>query len=266
MPESTLPALVVGLAAFGVSLLTLFSGFGLGTLLMPVFALFFPVEIAVGATALVHAANSVFKAGLLARGAPRQVLMRFGLPAVAASFLGAFTLSRLAVQAPVASWTLAGRAAEITPIKLVMGCLILVFALLELVPILRSKQAPLRWLPLGGALSGFFGGLSGHQGALRAVFLTPLKLSPTEFASSQAVIALMVDIARLSVYGGAFLMLGASGGSALPWRLIVTAALCAFAGAFVGKKLLHKMTMDALHLLVGWLLAIVGAGLASGLI
>ena len=59
--------LIVGLAAFGISLLTLFSGFGLGTLLMPMFALFIPVEVAVASTAVVHAANNVFKVGLLAR-------------------------------------------------------------------------------------------------------------------------------------------------------------------------------------------------------
>ena len=64
---------IVGIAAFGVSLLTLFSGFGLGTLLMPVFALFFPVEVAVASTAVVHAANNLFKVGLLARGASVDV-------------------------------------------------------------------------------------------------------------------------------------------------------------------------------------------------
>ncbi len=69
-------AVVLGLTAFGVSLLTLFSGFGLGTLLMPVFALFFPVEVAVASTAVVHAANNLFKVGLLGRSAPRDILIR----------------------------------------------------------------------------------------------------------------------------------------------------------------------------------------------
>ena len=80
---------IVGIAAFGVSLLTLFSGFGLGTLLMPVFALFFPVEVAVASTAVVHAANNLFKVGLLARRAPLDVIVRFGAPAIVASFFGA---------------------------------------------------------------------------------------------------------------------------------------------------------------------------------
>ncbi|MGH8525978.1 MAG: hypothetical protein ACREXY_17780 [Gammaproteobacteria bacterium] len=37
--------LVIGIAACLVSGLTLFSGFGLGTVLTPVFALFFPVTL-----------------------------------------------------------------------------------------------------------------------------------------------------------------------------------------------------------------------------
>ena len=58
--------LVVSLTALLASGLTLYSGFGLGTLLMPAFALFVPVELAVAATALVHGANSLLKGVLLA--------------------------------------------------------------------------------------------------------------------------------------------------------------------------------------------------------
>jgi len=257
--------LAIGFTAFAVSLLTLFSGFGLGTLLMPVFALFFPIEVAVASTAVVHAANNLFKVGLLAGGATRDVVVRFGVPAVAASFVGALLLTSLSAQLPLATWSFLGRPAEITPVKLVMGLLILGFSLFELVPALRSLHAPVRWLPLGGALSGFFGGLSGHQGALRAVFLTPLGLSPTQFAATQAVIALMVDGARLLVYGAALVWLkGASDVASIPWPLVGIAIACAFAGAFLGKRLLRKVTLAAIHWIVGVLLLIVGAALCLG--
>jgi uncharacterized membrane protein YfcA len=59
--------------ALAASLLTLISGFGLGTLLLPVFALFFPLELAVGMTAVVHLLNNLFKFGLLWRAVDRQV-------------------------------------------------------------------------------------------------------------------------------------------------------------------------------------------------
>jgi len=48
--------LVVSLVAAGV---TLFSGFGLGTVLMPAFALVFPLPVAAAATAVVHLANNL---------------------------------------------------------------------------------------------------------------------------------------------------------------------------------------------------------------
>ncbi len=257
---------MVGLAAFGVSLLTLFSGFGLGTLLMPAFALFFPIEVAVASTAVVHAANNLFKVGLLAGGAHRGAVLHFGIPAIVASFFGAIALSSLSDQPSFASWSFLGRIAFITPVKLIMGLLILAFSLFELVPSLRNLRAPVRWLPLGGALSGFFGGLSGHQGALRAVFLAPLELSPTQFVSTQAVLALLVDAARLLVYGWSLAVIGgAAAVGAIPWSLVGTATLCAFAGAFLGKRLLPKVTVSVLHLVLSVLLVVVGLALSLGI-
>ena len=256
---------VLGLVAFGVSLLTLFSGFGLGTLLMPVFAVFFPVEVAVASTAVVHAANNLFKVGLLVRGASGKVILRFGIPAVAASFCGAMVLTGLSGQPSLGSWSFMGRVALVTPVKLVMGVLILGFALLELVPALRSVHVPVRFLPLGGVLSGFFGGLSGHQGALRAAFLTPLGLSPKQFASTQAVLALLVDGARLLVYGWSLVTLGGAGrGGTIPWPLVWATTACAFVGAALGKRLLAKVTIAFVHAVIGVLLLVVGVALAVG--
>jgi hypothetical protein len=61
--------LIICAIAFTVSGSTLFSGFGLETLLMPAFALFFPIEEAVAATAIVHLANNIFKVGLVGKKA-----------------------------------------------------------------------------------------------------------------------------------------------------------------------------------------------------
>ena len=42
---------VIAIVSAGASLLTLFSGFGLGTILMPAFAVFFPLDIAISLAA-----------------------------------------------------------------------------------------------------------------------------------------------------------------------------------------------------------------------
>lgn len=81
--------IIISLVAFTASLLTLFSGFGLGTLLMPVMAIFFPVDVAVTITAIVHFGNNIFKGALFARSINKDILLRFGVLAMIFSFIGA---------------------------------------------------------------------------------------------------------------------------------------------------------------------------------
>lgn len=81
--------IIIASSAIVVSALTLFSGFGLGTLLMPVFTLFFPIEVAVAATAVVHGANNIFKIAVVGRHADKAMVVRFGIPAIIAAFAGA---------------------------------------------------------------------------------------------------------------------------------------------------------------------------------
>jgi len=258
------PALLIGLFAFGVSLLTLFSGFGLGTLLLPAFALVYPLDVAVAATALVHLANNIWKGGLLGKKADRATVLRFGIPAALAAFAGAALLLWLDDD-PVFTYTLDGERA-VTPIGLVVGGLITVFALFDLVPRLRDLAIPPRYLVAGGALSGFFGGLSGHQGALRSMFLTKLGLDATRFVATGTLCAILVDVSRLAVYSGRFAKdaetIGATGG----WPLLAGAVAMAFAGAVIGKALLGKVTIEGVRALVGVLLLVVGPALALGLV
>ena len=100
--------IVLGLFSFGVSLLTLFSGFGLGTLLMPAFALFLPVEVTVASTAIVHAATTSLKWAFLPGPLGAMSSSGFGLPAILASFVGAIVLTSLSEQTPLTSWSLLG--------------------------------------------------------------------------------------------------------------------------------------------------------------
>lgn len=123
---------VVCTAALIASGLTLFSGFGLGTLLMPVVAIFFPIEIAIAVTAIVHLANNLFKLALMSRKADVSVLVRFGLPAVAASLLGALLLNWLGAIRPIIEYSTFGELFHVSPLKLVIGILIIFFVSLEL--------------------------------------------------------------------------------------------------------------------------------------
>ncbi|MGB0431657.1 MAG: sulfite exporter TauE/SafE family protein, partial [Bacteroidia bacterium] len=52
---------IISIVAFATAILTFFSGFGLGTILTPVFAIFFPIDQAIALTGVVHFANNIFK-------------------------------------------------------------------------------------------------------------------------------------------------------------------------------------------------------------
>jgi hypothetical protein len=258
---------VVAVAAFLAAGLTMYSGFGLGTLMLPVFALFLPVEMAVVATALVHGANNLFKVALLGRGANRDVVVRFGLPAIAAAVLGALALGWFAQSGSSIAVEVNERPVlEITPVKAVIGLLMIGFALFELLPRFQHLEFERRWLPLGGLLSGFFGGLSGHQGALRSAFLAKAGLDTRAFVGSNAVIGFGVDLTRIGVYVALFTGAGIAAGSFEAWPLVVTGAVAAFAGVLTGKRYLHKVTMKSVRVLVAVLLLGVGLALLFGVL
>lgn len=254
--------LAVCLAALAASGLTLFSGFGLGTLLMPVFAVFFPIEVAVAQTAAVHFANNLFKLALFGKSTDRAVLLRFGLPAILASFAGAALLLWLSHLPPLATWDLGGRACTVHPVKLTVAALMLLFSLAELWPGRKELAFDRRWLPAGGLLSGFFGGLSGHQGAFRSAFLVRAGLTKEAFIGTGVSIACLVDFTRLATYAD---LLDSPGLTAsLP--LVGAATLAAFLGAFIGARLVKKITIRALQLAVAVMLLGLSVLLGAGVI
>ncbi len=254
-------------AALAASALTLFSGFGLGSVMMPVFAIFFPLEMAVAATAAAHLLNNIFKVGLVGKHADFKVVAAFAVPGAAAAFAGALTLNSMARLAPVAEYTLWGQTRSISPIALVISIMMVIFSLFELLPSLQKIEFEKKWLPLGGAMSGFVGGVSGHQGALRSTFLAKAGLSKEVFIGTGVVAAVVVDISRLLVYGFTFfsrdfLAISKSGGAGL----IAAASLSAFVGSFAGSRLIKKVTLKTVKLIVGGMLLVLAVALGSGIV
>jgi len=258
--------LIICVAAFAVSGLTLFSGFGLGTVLMPAFALFFPVPTAIAATAVVHLANNLFKVGLVGRHADWSVVWRFSIPAALAAIAGASLLAWFADLPALASYTFAGQPREVSAVKAVIGALIVLFAALELWPWFARLAFSARFLFVGGLLSGFFGGLSGNQGALRSAFLIKAGLAKEAFVGTGTVSAVIVDSVRLVVYGLSFYASQWAAVKSDVGGLVIAAIISAFVGAYLAARLLKKVTLRFVQLIVASVMVLVGAGLAAGLL
>lgn len=265
---------IIPLVSAAVAALTLVSGFGLGTLLLPAFAVFFPIEIAIAATGVVHFANNLFKLAIVGRWAKRDVVLAFGVPAIIAALLGAALMTAMADIPAVHTYRLGPLPAEITWLKLVIAALLATFASLELWPKYQRISFPRKALPIGGALSGFFGGVSGMQGALRAPFLLRAGLSRDQFIGTTNVISTMVDLVRLAVYAIGFAWLARRGGGggyeALgEWRtlwLVAAACVAGFLGSYFGSKLVKKVTLRAIRVIVAALLFVAAAALGAGVV
>lgn len=254
--------ILICLTAFLASVLTFFSGFGLGTLLAPVLMFFFPVEVAIALTGIVHFFNNVFKLMLTCKHANKDVVLRFGIPAVIAAFMGALLLLQFSDMPAIFEYRMLDKNFYIYPIKLIIAILLLFFAIVDLIPYFGTLTFSKEKLPIGGILSGFFGGLTGAQGALRSAFLIRAGLSKEAFIGTTVVVSTLVDITRLGVYASGFGQHLQSDN--IP--LLTFATLSAIVGAYIGNKLLKKVTIKFIQKLVAILLIGIALGLALGLL
>jgi uncharacterized membrane protein YfcA len=253
---------LIPLVAGGSALLTFFSGFGLGTLLLPAFLIFFPAPIAILLTAIVHLLNNLFKGTLVFRNASLDLVLRFGIPSIVGAFMGARLLAWLGQSDILYSYSMWDRTFDVTWLNVCLGLLMLAFTCLEWIPRLKDKQLSDRWLIPGGILSGFFGGLSGHQGALRSLFLVKTGISKEVFIGTGVMIAVMVDITRLSAYLSVenFEQVQSHAG------LILCGVLAAFGGSWFGNAQLKKVTLEFVRHTVATLMLIISVLMFMGIL
>ena len=255
---------------FGAGL-TFFSGFGLGTLMLPVFSLFFDLPIAVGATAIVHLANNIFKFAMVSKHIHYSTLFRFGIPALIFASLGGYLLTFFGEMEAFRTYTIGGHIFEMSMVKVVIGSLMIFFAWFDLDPRFDKLSVEPKHIPFGGALSGFFGGVSGHQGAFRAAFLSKAGLTKEQFIGTSNAVSLIVDLARLSIYmyaanaiaGGENKFITALTDGKM---LLIVGVVFAFLGTYFGKKLVQKTTITGIQRMVGILLFLMGGLMIAGIL
>lgn len=242
---------LLAIISFFAGGLTLFSGFGLSTLLLPVFIIFMSPSVAVQATALVHFINNFYKLFIFFRKINFKILYRFGIPALLSSILGALFLNYLSTNE--------------RNLKVVLGIIIVSIALLEMWPRVKNLKINIKWAPLGGLISGFFGGLSGHQGLFRSAFLIKSGLSKDVFIATGIGIAVLVDITRLTIYGSTTFTTEIISSDALI-APIALATISALFGVSLATDFVTKMTIKIIQNLVSIMILMIGLLLIIGII
>ena len=212
------------------------TGFGTSTVMIPVLTMFVPLPVALLFVGIIHLCGDIWKVLLFKGGLDVKLVLGFGLAGIAASYLGA-RLSFVAGD---------------LPLKRILGAFLLVY-----VGFLFLKR---QWaLPrnagtavCGGALSGLFAGFFGVGGAVRGAFLTAFNLPKDVYISTSGLIALFIDVTRVSQY--------IRGGTRLESSFLYALVLCipiSFLAAFWAKKFLDRLPQRFFRIFVGVFLALV---------
>lgn len=248
--------IILAITSLLVSLLAFYSGFGLGTILMPVMAIFFPLPVAIALTAVVHLLHNCLKTALLYKSIDWSVVLKFGSIAILAAIPGSFLLKWLADLEPIYKFSIFSIPAKFSILHIIVGSLLILFATGK-IKFYEEKN-----LFIGGVLSGFFGGLSGNQGAFRNAFLINMNINKESYIATTAMISVAIDLIRLVIYTftlGYFfenvpvISMGITIGSAL-------------GGVILGRLLLPQFSFEWIKKIVVVLLYLFGVLLILGIV
>lgn len=235
---------LVSLSLF-TSIVTLFTGFGVGTIMMPVMALFFDVKVAILLAAIVHIFNNISRIVLYYRRLRWEIVRRFGVVSILGAFVGSFT--QLCVDS---SWLKNG-----------VGLFLALFALLSLRPGLINWKLPAVIDIAGGFLSGLIGGLIGNQGAIRSLYLLNYKLEKQELIVSAALIAVVIDLTRIPVYTYANYRYLTDN-----FLLLALVILASIAGTLIGSRILPQVSSELFKRIILVAVLLLGVLMLLGLI
>lgn len=219
----TIVVMLAMLVCVVAAALTVPAGFGLATMMTPVFLVWFDPHQAIAGVAIVHGVHNLIKSRMLREHIDRDALKRFGWALLIGALIGAVLQSFIPSD----------------PLLLVVGLALIVLPLLKVSESWSSIRLPEAEDRLGGFGSGFLGGLTGHQGALRAMFLKERLPDKSAYAATAAALALVVDLTRIPIY----LVNDASVLSTNTW-LMVGFVLSALVGAQLGKRWLERWKSD----------------------
>lgn len=212
-------------------------GFGIGSMLTPLLAASLGMDIAVAAVSVPHAVATGIRCWRLRRSIDWDVLKRFGLLSAAGGLAGAIVYTMLDADA----------------LTRVLG------GLLVLTSAAQFSGLATRWHPKGATVallglgSGFFGGIAGNQGGLRAAALSAFGLAPLAFVATSTATGLLVDAARAPVY------LYTAGASLLPlWTPLAVATAGVTIGTFLGERVLLGMSKEQFRLVVAAAVGLLG--------
>jgi uncharacterized membrane protein YfcA len=212
------------------------AGFGSSTIALPLSLFIFDFHTALTLVAFLHIFGNAAKLYFFRQGLDTGLLVKFGVPSVIFTIVGALLVTHL----PEAT------------LEALLGGLLVIYAVASWLHSIKLKPTQLTAFA-GGAVSGFFAGLLGTGGAMRAAFLNVYHLPKEKFIATTAAVAVIADSMRLPIYlYDGFL------DQSLYWLLPIMIVI-AVLGTYIGKLIVTKLPQKHFRQIV--LIAIFLAGI-----
>jgi uncharacterized membrane protein YfcA len=226
---------------FFSAILTLVTGFGLGTILTPTFAIVFEVKIAILLVAFVHFLNNLLKFVLFWKHVDLAIVRRFGVMSLIGALMGA--ILQVYLYSDV--------------VKIILGIVLVGLGLSEMTTPLQKFRLPQKFDAIGGFLSGLLGGVVGNQGAIRSAYLLNYAIPKETFVATATLISLIIDVTRIPVY----LLLSSETLPSVGWHWFFVVGVT-FLGTLVGKRLITVLSLQSFKKVIAVFVLVVGIGYA----
>jgi len=211
---------VLAAASVAAGAIASVAGFGIGSVLTPVFALRVDMRLAVAAVAIPHLIATSLRLWMMREHVDARLVRTFGIMSAAGGLAGALLQQRLRGPGLV----------------MVFGGLLVFAGATGLTGVMERVRLGRAAAWIAGLLSGIFGGLVGNQGGIRSAALLGFDVPPAAFVASATAAALMVDLARMPVYVA--LEADRLGALAAPIAVAVAGAI---AGTIGGGRVLRRI-------------------------
>lgn len=212
------------------------AGFGSSTIALPLSLFIFDFHTALTLVAFLHIFGNAAKLYFFRQGLDTRLLVQFGIPSVIFTLIGALLVTYLPEKT----------------LELLLGVLLIAYCIAAWLHSFKLKPTHPTAI-IGGATSGFFAGLLGTGGAIRAAFLSVYHLPKDKFIATTAAVAVIADSIRLPIYlYEGFL------DQSLYWLLPVMIVI-AIVGTYIGKIIVTRLPQKHFRQVV--LIAIFFAGI-----
>jgi len=231
---------LIAVAAILAGAIASVAGFGIGSILTPLFAIHFGTKLAVAAVSIPHLIATALRFVRIGEHVDKRVFVSFGITSAAGGLLGALLHARFSS----------------TALSYVLGGLLVFAGMMGVTGLSRRMrfEGVAAWI--AGALSGAFGGLVGNQGGIRSAAMLGMRVSKESFVATATAIALVVDLARMPVYAVV------QGKEVMGiWPVLLLAIIGVVLGTLAGERVLRKIPEPLFRRIVSLIILTLGVAL-----